>query len=147
MTKAEWASKRSVWLVTRGGVFEELRMALVARPADLLPFMPQDPKPGESGVKSWAALTHAEAADPTFDAVPTKWPKRLPPGLVRGVGAVVGRTVVGGGLRYHLDDVGDPNGDETPRAPGAEIVDAAAFTEHARRLPAGAEVVERGKRP
>lgn len=147
-----WNEMRTVWLVTRGGVFEELRMALVARPADLASFMPQDPKPGESGSKRWAALSAGEVAEGGWDAHPTKWPKRLPPGMVRGVGTVAtlageGRAWEGGGLRYRLDDGGraHPRPDATPLAPAVEVIDAARLAAHlARPELAGVELVERG---
>jgi hypothetical protein len=148
-----WAAARSVWLVTKAGVFQQARMALVRAPADLLPFMPQD-KPAtatENGIQMWAALTPEQAADPSWDAVPTSWPKRLPDGMARGVGSVVmlpngSRAWQGGGLRYHLSDKGRPHQKpgQTPLAPGAEIVDEAALLAHADALGQDLELVERG---
>ena len=146
--KVVWAGRKFVWLVTKDGVFQAARTALVARPADLLPYMPQEPPPGSSGVvRSWAALTHTEAADPAWDAVPTKWPKQLPEGMVKGVGRVTGRAWEGGGLRYHLDDTGRPHPqgpDRTPLAPAVEVVDEAALLAHAEQLGRDLELVERG---
>jgi hypothetical protein len=154
---AEWMEMRTLWLVTKGGVFVQARMALVARPADLTPAMPQDDDPSRGikatapGRKLWAALSHAEVAEGGWDAFPTTWPKRLPDGMARGVGSVVtlpdgSRAWHGGGLRYHLSDKGRPHQKpgQTPLAPGAEIVDEAALLAHADALGQDLELVERG---
>jgi hypothetical protein len=153
MTEAEkrdWARRKLIWVVTKDGVFEEARAALVRTRADLLPFMPRETGPDTSAF--WTALTPAEVAEGGWDAHPTTWPKLLPPGMARGVGSIEtlpngSRAWQGGGLRYHLADKGRPHPQgpsRTPLAPGAEIVDEAALLAHADALGQDLELVERG---
>jgi hypothetical protein len=149
---------RAIWCVLKDGAPVEWKWALVRTPDEVdlsaLPPEVQASKASDSQKIGWAAaLTVAQAADPTYDATPSAW-RRVP--LLAQSGTASGLRLVGraiesdDGVRYHLDDRGRPHLSSRPDqpmeplVPDVVIVDEIKVAQAARRLGRDLELVERG---
>jgi hypothetical protein len=131
---------RSIWLVTKAGVPQYCRWALVREPSEVQ--IPDEASAflHPAYLRHFAALDQAQADDPEFDAVRTEWrrvPELVQPGLVDVLpGSVDGRDVVIAGCRFSMDTRGKARPAGEPDEPGGLVEDDEA-------LVAAAELVGR----
>ena len=146
---------RRIWVVIHDGAPVEWRTVCARTPAEVDHTHRPKNVPAAQWERAFAALTAEQAADPTWDALPTSW-YRVPQLARVGVieqdpkARVVGRAVEVHGVRYHLDDRGRPHPQSTPEdpvgplEPDPEIVDGAKLAAEAERQGRVLELVERG---